>query len=324
MIRFANKEDIPRIMRFLGSHWKKDHILSYNRDLFEFQHFWEDEVTFVISDTEQGMNGILGFIPYDKRKRDVMLVTWKALKTDDAFLGIDMLEYLRRNSDIRTVSSPGINPKTIPIYQFLGFETGVMKQWYRLCKNAEYQIAKIKDYEIPPILASENAYICEINDINQVSKSLETEYNSTKTGQLRKSLDYIKRRYFEHPIYNYLKYNIEKDEKNLLVVLRIQEYGNSSILRVIDCIGDWEMFRFFSEQIDYLMDKYGCEYSDCYESGLSDEIFREGGWKESKKSGNITPDYFSPFEQRNVDIFYMSEIKNAVLFKGDGDMDRPS
>lgn len=41
-------------------------------------------------------------------------------------------------------------------------------------------------------------------------------------------------------------------------------------------------------------------------------------------SGNIMPDYFAPFEQRNIDIYYMSEIEDVILFKGDGDMDRPN
>ena len=42
------------------------------------------------------------------------------------------------------------------------------------------------------------------------------------------------------------------------------------------------------------------------------------------EDGNIIPEYFSPFEQKNVDIYYMSEMDKPILFKGDGDMDRPN
>ena len=106
--------------------------------------------------------------------------------------------------------------------------------------------------------------------------------------------------------------------------MRIQECNDSCLLRIIDCIGDHELIAHFTGEIDRLMELHNCEYADCYESGIADEIFSEGGWKPVEDSGNIMPDYFAPFEQRNIDIYYMSEIDNAILFKGDGDMDRPN
>ena len=93
---------------------------------------------------------------------------------------------------------------------------------------------------------------------------------------------------------------------------------------MIDCIGDHELFQHFTPELDRLLEEYGCEYADCYESGVRDEIFLKGGWKMVVGSGNIMPDYFAPFEQRNIDIYYMSEIEDVILFKGDGDMDRPN
>ena len=41
---------------------------------------------------------------------------------------------------------------------------------------------------------------------------------------------------------------------------------------------------------------------------------------------NIIPDYFSPFEQKNIDIWVDSSnrIDTCCFFKADGDQDRPN
>ena len=132
VIRFANKDDIVGIMAFIDEYWHKGHIVGKKRKLFEFQHCWGDEVSFVISENEGKITGILGYIPYDNDHRDVTLAIWKTIKTEDTMLGIKILTYLRENGNVRRISAPGINPKTIAVYQFLGLNTGVMKHWYRL------------------------------------------------------------------------------------------------------------------------------------------------------------------------------------------------
>ena len=38
----------------------------------------------------------------------------------------------------------------------------------------------------------------------------------------------------------------------------------------------------------------------------------------------IVPDYFSPFEQKNIDIhFFTTDNQPTCFFKGDGDQDNP-
>ena len=121
MIRFASEADIPAIMKFIDENWRKNHVLSRNRELFEFQHRWGDEITYVLSKKDGLITGILGYIPYGSSNRDALLTTWKAIKTEDTMQGIRLLTYLRENGNVRSVASPGINPKTISIYKFLNF-----------------------------------------------------------------------------------------------------------------------------------------------------------------------------------------------------------
>lgn len=326
MIRFAEYNDIPRIMQFIDEHWKKGHILSQDRKLFEFQYLWDEEVSFVLAETPQGnLNGILGYIPYDSDNRDVMLAIWKALKTEDAMLGVKILQFLQKDSRVKHLSAPGINPKTRGIYQFLGIRTGKMRHWYRLRQADFYKIALVRDAEIPPVSPEQQGvFIKEYSSFETVKSEFGLENCLRGDKRPYKSLHYIERRYFQHPVYQYLTFGIQNSGKRLLLFFRVQQCNGSHALRLIDGIGDLELFSCATGIIDRLMERLDCEYVDIYETGLEEGLLRTSGWKLTDETTNIIPEYFSPFEQRNIDIYYMSTIPNAVLFKGDGDMDRPN
>ena len=68
------------------------------------------------------------------------------------------------------------------------------------------------------------------------------------------------------------------------------------------------------------------EYIDIYEVGIEDATLEEAGFIERKEEdSNIIPNYFEPFVQKNIEIYYMSNCKDKFrIFKGDGDQDRPS
>ena len=61
--------------------------------------------------------------------------------------------------------------------------------------------------------------------------------------------------------------------------------------------------------------------------GKPDEDFKnaKGNYELISDSQEITvPDYFSPFEQKNIDIhFFTTHNQPTCLFKGDGDQDNP-
>ena len=95
-------------------------------------------------------------------------------------------------------------------------------------------------------------------------------------------------------------------------------------LRLVDCIGDPEKIKGATVLIDQLLAQYDAEYIDCYEAGVPDSYFLEAGWIKTEETENIIPNYFAPFVQENVDIYYFSTDPDIILFKGDGDQDRPS
>ena len=324
MIRFAEEKDAGAIMQFIDEYWQKNHIMSRNRQLFDFQHKWGEELSFVLSEKEGEITGVLGYIPYGRKERDVTLAIWKTDKTEETMQGINILSYLRKNGGVRTVSAPGINPKTIPIYKFLGLNTGKMKQWYRLSNVHEYKIASVHNKSVPIALNEKNLEVAEFEDFTCLEEDFGIEDILIRKGQPFKSREYLRRRYFEHPIFLYKKYGVKLADRKLLLILRVQKCNSSAALRMIDCIGDHELLSYFTPKLDELLEDNHCEYADCFETGIADRVFQQGGWLPVEDSGNIIPDHFAPYEQKNISIYYMSEISGAILLKGDGDMDRPN
>lgn len=327
MIRFAQEKDIDRIREFIRQYWKKkNHIFSRNRDFFEYEHHIGEEVSFVVSEDETGvLNGILGYIPYGTTDRDVMTVMWKVIHTSDPILGIRILQFLLENGNVRIAASSGIGKNTIGIYRFLGYHVGKMTQWYRLREQKEYRIGKIEDKTIPNVPKKQFA-LREFRSFEELEKCFDfVGYTQSKPKPYKEKW-YIKKRYFQHPIYQYRIFGIvsERETIETIVVVRVVECNNAKIIRWIDCIGAMGQIKYISKALDNLMAAEQAEYIDCLEAGLSDELFVEGGWLKVEDSGNIVPNYFNPYVCENIELYFFSTDKEFVLFKGDGDQDRPN
>lgn len=325
-IRSAQFDDIPLIMRFIGEYWKKGHILAENRVLFEWQYVDGNNVNFVLGFDEMGnIQGILGFVSYDvSDDKDIALALWKANHAK-TFLGIKLLMFLMKEVPHRNIVCPGINLKTTAkIYQQFGMYVDTMRQWYRLRELSSYGVARIVSGEIPEY-RSEQFELERITTYEEMEKKFDFSNYAKEFSVPYKSANYIKKRYFNHPVYEYLVYGMGKERLyDMFIVLRIQEYKGTNILRFVDCIGDVNRISNITNALDELLCEFDAEYIDMYEAGLSEQMLIDAGWLLVKTSGNVIPNYFAPFEQNNVDIHYCTSNKNAVLFRGDGDQDRPN
>lgn len=324
MIRFANENDINDIMSFIDDYWKKGHILGVNKAFFEYEHLFPEGVSYVISrGQDEKINAILGYIPYGKKNRDLMTVMWKANHTAHSSLGLELFKYLTDNGDIRMIASPGSNPKLKGLYKYFGYQFGKMLHWYRLRPQKTYQIARIVDSEIP--IVNNSTSFLFLNSWEALKSNFDFSNYKRETKPYKEAW-YIKKRYFNHPIYNYDVYGLyDQSEKcSLLMIFRIISVNTINVVRLIDCIGDFSLIEKSAGLIDYVLEKNQAEYVDCYEIGLSDDIMIKSGWKKREDSDNIIPNYFSPYLQENIDIYYFSSDSDVVLFKGDGDQDRPN
>ena len=326
MIRFATRDDIDKLQQFINDHWKENHILARDREFFEYEHCDGDKVNFIISlDDDGNINGMQGFIPYGRENRDITKNLWRALKCNVPHLGSKILDFLIENSDARSIASIGSNPSTMSIYKRIGYTTGELIQWYRLNPEVDYILTDISNAEVPQGVIESFDWI-ELKTMDDFNERFDYSWYENSGMIPIKEKWYIKKRYFNHPIYSYSVFGVINSEGQirLALVFRVEECNGSKALRLIDCIGDYNGLYHATERIDELLRHIGAEYVDIYESGVNRDLMHKAGWRRVLESGNIIPNYYSPYLRENIQMCYASSEPSAVYFKGDGDQDRPT
>lgn len=328
-IRCAKVSEYDRIKAFINQYWKKGHILAVSQILFDFQHLRKGSETydFVIAEhkeTEE-IHAVYGFINssiYDGSDEDnpnaVWGALWKVRKEIDnkeiRKIGLAVMFYildLYPNSPFITL---GLSKFSQAIFEGVNFGFGKMNHYYFANKNC-----------IHPVIAESPQFVdISINDsvsIHQYSyqENVKSDYIPVK------NCEYLLNRYTNHPYYKYDLYGLYKDNTLICVlVLRLVEKDGARCLRLVDIVGrtrNWPNSTFVLNQ---LVEDYNAEYIDCYNYGISEKEFANLGMIQVKEP-TIIPDYFEPFEKRNIDIYYAFYYdKDVCVFKADGDQDRPS
>ena len=318
MIEYMKKLDTEKLFSFLKENWNNNHI--YIKDQKYFGYEFSDNSNFVLAKNDNKIVATLGYFDYDN-KGDIWTVIWKnSGKMDD---GLKCLQFLL-NASYKSVSSCGINKKTIPIYEFLGINTGRLKHFYILNQELEeYNIAKISEKNIKKIETKDVEDLIEVESIDELLKLI--NYQELKKYNFYKSPEYFNKRYFKHPYY---KYHILLKSKNAnsILVYRIIKVNGGSCIRIMDFLGDEKEFNELTNYLVAKMLKEKHEYIDIYEVGIEDEILEDSGFIERiEEDSNIIPNYFEPFVQKNIEIYYMSNCNSKFrIFTGDGDQDRTS
>ena len=318
MIKYMENFAHNSFIEFLKKNWNSEHIYVKDRTYFEYE--FSDNSNFVLAIRNNDIVAILGYLEYEQ-KGDIFNAIWKNIgKVDD---GLKCFQFLL-NENFKSVSSCGIKKNTIPIYEFLGINTGRLKHFYILNKEIEeYKIAKISEKNIKKIENKDVEGFIEVENIDELLKLI--NYQDLKKYNFYKSPEYFNKRYFKHPYYKY-HILVKTKNANSILVYRIVKANGGSCIRIMDFLGDEKEF---NELTNYLIDKMVSEkheYVDIYEVGIEDEILKNSGFIERiEEDSNIIPNYFEPFVQKNIEIYYMSNCNSKFrMFKGDGDQDRPS
>lgn len=328
-IRIANYEDISAIMNFIDELWKKDHILARDRAFFEYEHVLDGKVNFVIAQNRKTneLDGIVGFLPASRNKEhlDLWTVVWKTRPGCIPLLGMELMNRVQTFTSCRNPMGIGDNPKTtVRLLSKVDKEISIFKleHFYLLSSNKQYHIACIRKkpdaacaYYGEKVIAARMPDACTAAEYIDFSDYSVCPY---------KDEWYIDHRFFSHPIYKYLVYGLRRGASRAIIVMRVQEYGGSKALRVVDYLGDQICFAglhsFFIEQ----MEELDCEYTDFYVSGFDKKLIMQAGFAcVEENDENIIPDYFNPFVNENIEIWADGKIKKCLFCKADGDQDRP-
>lgn len=331
-IRQATIEDIPAIMKFIGEHWKPNHIFSYNREFFEWQ-FVEDGQVYIIlgvDDAAGVIYGMMGIIPYSYggEPLDTSGTIWKTIKSDRVMLGMDMEVFAYEHFHIRHSFESGLSRKACRIYTYYDLKPVRLIHYYRLADRSDYLIAAIKNKIIPEV--QDTGYrLAPVGSVDEMKEIFSPE--RLRAGLLSKDYHYIRKRYFDHPVYHYDIWSIVPDEaapgkEGSILITRTEEAQGRRMGKIVDFYGEEDDLGRIGHALDLLMDEMDYEFVDVYSYGIKAETYEKAGMVERKEDDeNIIPNYFHPYDQKNVELWMIEPLFEGLrMFRGDGDQDRPS
>ena len=105
-----------------------------------------------------------------------------------------------------------------------------------------------------------------------------------------------------------------------------QDTGCAAVVRLVDFIGEDTVLPRLGGAIDAIVRRAGAEYIDCYNAGIPAAVWQAAGFTERVEGdGCIIPNYLTPPLRENTEYYYFTnKPENFVLFKADGDQDRPN
>lgn len=336
ILDFVPRKDVDKLVHFLKYHWKEDHVFVKSRALLNFQHYNKevDGYTFVVAENQETgeYDALEGYIPtylYDdnlKSQGDYWSALWKRREDVDpkelGFIGIQV--HVRQMKFPNFHSLGSVNPSDFAkkIHKGLNAVMEDMNQYFILNN-------RIKDFKIAGNVThsddscqSDSNYILELKDDNDWDHiKLEGYYHPLKSSA------FLKNRYANHPIYKYSFINVyHHNELKTILVTRVIHVNGSCCIRIVDVLGKLPTASIKQQLLDIL---YGlnAEYIDVLNWGIPKSTFMKMGFEMLDVNGSlIIPNYFEPFEQRNVvfKMAYNGVYDDYVVFKGDADYDRPN
>lgn len=333
--RFCKVSEIDKLKDFIDKHWKKGHILSRSEELIKFQHHVEgkDTLTFVVAENQETgeFDGVFGYISNWKYapSHQIPNVQWGAVwkvredihNEEIGKVGLGMLRFILKTDPSDVFSSLGISGAHKQLATSLNYNVGDMNRYY-------IPNISVKDYKV---ILNPNTQCIDISPTDSYVQEIAFPAKASFKVNMNpyKDIEYFDNRYHKHPFFKYYYMGLYKNEemKGVFVYRKIDVNG-SVILRIMDFVGDLSDVNNINASMQQKLKDEKAEYIDCLNHGISSKYFEKIGFIQAFKDSNtIIPEYFDPFEQKYVPMEY-AYIKDddtpLVIFKGDGDQDRPN
>ena len=331
-LRFGDHADIETVSNFIDQHWQIGHVLSRDRELLDYMFLEKDgRLNFALAfePLSNELIAILGYLPTNVSHSRISLSMWKA--RPDAHLrqykaGLAVLRFLIDGLKPKSIFSTGISADTRDIYRFLGYSCDVMN--HHVIVNQE--TSEFRIIKNPPNLSffrpptdhgvSCFAMITTEEDLRRVAMGLDF-------GTTLKDIDYLCHRYLNHPRFRYEIREVVSDVKTVGILVFRRSFANDrSCIRVIDVIGAEACLKSAIRPLVLEMQQNGDEYIDLLSWGLDSNQLNEAGFANCREFTDcVVPEYFSPFSQTTVERWLFTNLPDTeIIYKGDGDQDRPN
>jgi hypothetical protein len=225
-----------------------------------------------------------------------------------------------------------MNPDLAPLARKISHAMGMLNQFYMLDpRKKEFAlVGGFDDRFIASVEGSDDVKLVRIDAEDFIERAAEIAYRPSAKDVPAKSIKYLEHRYVRHPFYNYTCHRVDrKGRPEAIVVTRLASHDGANALRIVDFFGETSSLVGARNAFEELLVEYDAEYIDFYNLGLDHEdLFAAGFMLRGPEDGIVIPNYFEPYEQRNVELDYViytdvSEF-NFRFVKGDCDQDRPN
>ena len=326
IIRRARLNELAELRHFYNTHWGYKHAIINIKTYVDFYFIDGEYLNFIIARYTEDSEIIsaCGYVLSNSTgSPDVWTTLWLTKRGVVESIGLQIVDFMANKMGFRSLSTNKAEQNTLILYRFLGYETAVMDHYYRLSDKSSYSVAIIERRVILPYEATGYSLV-QLKEPQQLLDMFDDSILANNVPH--KDLNYIIKRYYEFPFYYYYVYGILDEQRHCrsIVVIRKVEINYTSVLRVVDLIGNYEDFAQIGHCVQDLLNKFGCEYIDFYCYGLPPEILNRAGFlKRTGTDVNIIPGYLEPYVPKNIEYyFFCNRMDGFTMFKADGDQDR--
>ncbi|MGN0975201.1 MAG: hypothetical protein ACI4OL_04310 [Gemmiger sp.] len=332
--RLARPGEDGRIAEFINANFDMRLPLIHRPEFYE--HYYKalgNMPQFALAEQDGELLSAAGYIAAAQGPHpDVWVSVWVAKKGHNG-IGLELMNSLPGLLGAEVVACNNIRPKTCKLYEFLGWTAGRIPHYYRLAPRPAYRLA-VPAPGSTRLPVTGDLILTRLPD----AQALQALGMPSTPHTPRKDCWYLRRRYFEYPHYHYDVWAALPPGQPLrggarllaYVVTRLTPAGSGGpevpVLRLVDFIGPDEALPRLGAALDGLLRDTGAEYMDCYCAGISAETWAAAGFTERREGdGAVIPNYLNPPLAANTEYYYFTNSpENFVLFKADGDQDRPN
>ncbi|ABK42678.1 hypothetical protein Mmc1_0151 [Magnetococcus marinus MC-1] len=330
-IRRCEMHERDAVMAFIDEHWSKGHIMGNHTGLFEWQHrgVGRQGYDFMLAWRGSELLGVLGYITMTRfdaalaGRHGIWLALWKVREDCGvAGLGLALLRTLMQQEPHSWIGAVGINTAVMALYKALGFHTGQLSQYVLFHPTLVPQLAHRPRDFVAPTVPLGDAQLVPLH-----AAALQAWPDLNGQAVPAKSNRYLQSRYLEHPYYDYQLFGVVRGEQPVaLLVARKVCHGGHCALRVVDYVGELHHLGACGGALSQQIVQQQCEYVDLWAHLPDTTPLQQAGLHRVDAQGELmVPNYFEPFEARNVCIYYAfkGEAQHRI-WRGDGDQDRPN
>ena len=333
VIDICRKSHINSVKSFIRDEWSQSHILVHDNNVFNWYYANHDDTyNFVIAVENDEIQGILGFIPNSRFDNGLLdnntywLALWKVKSSQEKnLLGLKLVHFLSNTFKFSCLAVNGININHPKMYRALGYQCDSLNHFVffnyerlqNIAANFEKTMINHNGLEIRDLS------VVEINEENY--SSFTSHFSSLKSS---KSYIYLVNKYLKNGFYDYKVFFVSNDILKSVFVVKLVNVDSHKALRIVDFIGNKEIFRYLYKTLDTWLSKFDVEYIDFLNYGIDSQSMAKSGFLlKSDYKNLIVPNYFEPFVPENSELYFAfkaNETQDLVICKGDGDQERPN